>query len=139
MPCACQNRRQTFEVVPNAGAATRAAFTSSSQGTAEAVADRYPTSVVRDKKTGEAVYFSWPKGSYEVVLQGGEGPVVLASATVRTASDRGPLKAAADGHAEEGAVVRVAGGGAVVYPLPAALTASGSPLTAAAAPAKAAR
>ncbi|MBP5930485.1 hypothetical protein F3K39_20790 [Streptomyces sp. LBUM 1479] len=52
MPCACQNRRQTFEVVPNAGTATRAAFTSSSQGTAEAVADRYPTSVVRDKKTG---------------------------------------------------------------------------------------
>ena len=23
MPCACQNRRQTFEVVPNAGTATR--------------------------------------------------------------------------------------------------------------------
>ncbi|QPL14045.1 hypothetical protein QEH48_gp016 [Streptomyces phage TurkishDelight] len=139
MPCACQNRRQTFEVVPNAGAATRAAFTSSSAGTAEAVADRYPMSVVRDKKTGEAVYFSWPKGSYEVVLQGGEGEVIRASTMVRTAADRGPLKATADSHAEEGAVIRVAGGGAVVYPLPAALTASGSTLKAAATPAPAAR
>ncbi|MFU0240449.1 hypothetical protein ACKI1J_32510 [Streptomyces scabiei] len=139
MPCACQNRRQTFEVVPNAGAATRAAFTSSSVGTAEAVADRYPTSVVRDKKTGEAVYFSWPKGSYEVVLQGGEGEVIRASTMVRTAADRGPLKATADSHAEEGAVIRVAGGGAVVYPLPAALTDSGSTLKAAATPAPAAR
>lgn len=139
MPCACQNRRQTFEVVPNAGAATRAAFTSSSVGTAEAVADRYPTSVVRDKKTGEAVYFSWPKGSYEVVLQGGGGEVIRASTMVRTAADRGPLKATADSHADEGAVIRVAGGGAVVYPLPAALTASGSTLKAAATPAPAAR
>ncbi|MFI1954809.1 hypothetical protein ACH437_23675 [Streptomyces xinghaiensis] len=131
MPCACQNKRQTYEVVPNAGTAARAAFTSSSVGTAEAVADRYPTSVVRDKKTGEAVYVAWPRGSYEVVLHGGEGPVVLASTPVRGAGDRGPLKAAADNRAAEGAVVRVAGGGPVVYPLTAALTASGSPLKAA--------
>ncbi|WP_413808127.1 hypothetical protein [Streptomyces sp. OE57] len=139
MPCACQNKRQTYEVIPNAGAATRAAFTSSSQGTAEAVADRYPQSVVRDKKTGEAVYFAWPKGSYEVALHGGEGPVVVTATAVRNAGDRVPLKATADDRAAEGAVVRVAGGGAVVYPLPSALTASGSTLTAAVPPAPATR
>lgn len=133
MPCACQNKRQTYEVVPNAGAATRAAFTSSSMGTSVAVADRYPTSVVRDKKTGEVVYFAWPKGSYEVALQDGAGEVVYTH-NVRGPGDRAPLKEAADKRAGEGAVVRVAGGGTVVYPLPAALTASGSPLKAAAAP-----
>ncbi|GAB2331715.1 hypothetical protein [Streptomyces variabilis] len=138
MACACQNKRQTYEVVQNAGAATRSAFTSSSMGTATAVADRYPTSVVRDKKTGEAVYFSWPKGSYEVALQDGTGEVVYAH-TVRGPGDRAPLKAAADERAGQGAVVRAAGGGAVVYPLPAALTASGSTLKAAATPAPATR
>lgn len=132
MPCACQNKRQTYEVVPNAGAARRAVFTSSSIGTAEAVADRYPMSVVRDKKTGYAVYFAWPKGSYEVALNDGGGSVIVASTAVRDARDRAPLKAAADAHAAEQAVVRVAGGGVVVYPLPNALTASGSTLTAAA-------
>lgn len=131
MPCACQNKRQTYEVVPNAGTAARVAFTSSSVGTAEAVADRYPTSVVRDKKTGEVVYFAWPKGSYEVALQDGAGEVVYAH-TVRGPGDRVPLKEAADNRAGERAVVRVAGGGPVVYPLTAALTASGSSLKAAA-------
>jgi hypothetical protein len=133
MPCACQNKRQAFEVVPNAGTAVRAAFTSASQGTAEAVADRYPTSVVRNKQTGEAVYFAWPKGTYEVVLQAGAGPVVF------TGTDRAHLKANADANAEQEAVVRAVNGGAVVYPLPAALTAAGAPLTAAAAPAAPAR
>lgn len=139
MACACQNKRQTFEVIPNAGAAPRPAFTSSSQGTAEAVADRYASSVVRDKKSGEAVYFAWPKGSYEVVLHDGDGPVVVQATTVRTAADRQPLKAAADERAAEGAVIRAASGGPVVYPLPAALTASGSTLTATAGPAPTAR
>ncbi|MCF3960266.1 hypothetical protein [Streptomyces fuscigenes] len=132
MPCSCQNKHQTFEVVANAGAAKRPAFTSSSQGTAEAVADRYASSVVRDKKTGEAVYFAWPKGTYEVVLHAGAGPVVKAATTVRTPADRSSLQSAAKAHAHEGAVVRATGGGAVVYPLTAALTAAGSALTAAA-------
>ncbi|MFB7496081.1 hypothetical protein ACFC09_15540 [Streptomyces sp. NPDC056161] len=139
MACACQNKRQTFEVIPKAGTATRPAFTSSSAGTSEAVADRYASSVVRDKKTGDAVYFSWPKGSYEVVLHGGDGPVVVAATPVRNAGDRVPLKAAADDRTVEGAVVRAAGEGTVVYPLGAALTASGSPLKAAAGPAPATR
>lgn len=137
MACACQNKgRQTFEVVPNAGTAARAAFTSGSQGTAEAVADRYPSSVVRDKKSGEAVYFAWPKGSYEVALQGGDGEVVQRT-TVHNPSDRRTLQAAAEARAGEGAVVRHAGTRTVVYPLTAALTASGSPLKASAAPATA--
>ena len=135
MACACQSKRQTYEVVPNAGAAPRAAFTSGSQGTAEAVADRYPTSVVRDKKTGDAVYFAWPKGSYEVVLRDGTGPVVLAARTVRTDADKRPLRAVADEHAAQGAVVRAVNSGTVVYPLTAALTASGATLKAAAPPA----
>jgi hypothetical protein len=131
MPCSCQNKRQTYEVIPNAGKATRAAFTGSNQATAESVADRYAMSVVRDKKTGEAVYFAWPKGTYEVVLQDGQGEAVT-TMTVRTDADKRPLRAAADEHAAQGAVVRAAGGGAVVYPLTTALTASGSTLTAAA-------
>lgn len=132
MACACKNKRQTFEVIPNAGTAARAAFTSSSVGTAEAVADRYPTSVVRNKE-GEAVYFAWPKGSYEVVLQGGDGPV-LERVTVRNDADKRPLMADTDARQADGAVVRHQATGTVVYPLTAALTASGSPLTAAAAP-----
>jgi hypothetical protein len=139
MPCACQNKRQSYEVVPNAGTANRAAFTATNQGTAEAVADRYPTSVVRDKKSGDAVYFAWPKGTYEVALQGGDGPVVLAARQVRNDADKGPLRVEADARAAEGAVVRAAGGGAVVYPLPAALTASGATIKAAAPPTPAVR
>ncbi|MGV2914553.1 hypothetical protein [Streptomyces alfalfae] len=134
MPCACQNKRQTYEVVPNAGKAMRAAFSSSSQGTAEAVADRYPTSVVRDKKTNEALYFAWPKGAYEVVLPGAPDGGVLLTRTVRNDADKRPLRAAADEHSADGAVVRAAGGGAVVYPLTAALTASGATIKAAAPP-----
>lgn len=139
MACACQNKgRQTFEVLPNSGTAPRAAFTSGSQGTAEAVADRYPSSVVRDKKSGEVVYFAWPKGSYEVALQGGDGEVVQRT-TVHNPSDKRTLQAAADARAEEGAVVRHAGTRTVVYPLTAALTASGCPHPAATPPATAAR
>lgn len=124
MACACQNKHKTYEVIPKAGTATRPAFTSSSQGTAEAVADRYPTAIVRDKKTSEPVYFAWPKGTYEVVLQAGDGPVLKASAHVRNGSDRGTLKALADDRAGEGAVVRSTTDGTVVYPLAAALTAA---------------
>ncbi|MFC8332737.1 hypothetical protein [Streptomyces olivaceus] len=116
MPCACQKNRLTFEVVPDGGNAKRAAFTGRSQGTAEAVADRYPTSIVRDKD-GQAVYFSWPKGSYDVVLQGGKGDVVL------TSSERGRLKAMADDYAGNNAVVRSTANGSVVYPLASALEA----------------
>ncbi|MGW4731827.1 hypothetical protein ACWEQC_22135 [Streptomyces shenzhenensis] len=126
MACACQNKRQTFEVVPQTGKANRPAFTSSSQGTAEAVADRYPTSVVRDKKSGEAVYFSWPKGSYEVVLNSGAGEAVF------TSTDRGLLKARADDRAADGAVVRSTANGTVVYPLAAALSAQQATIAAAA-------
>ncbi|MET9818324.1 hypothetical protein [Streptomyces sp. NPDC006355] len=125
MPCSCQSKRQSYEVVPKAGTATRAAFTSSSQGTAEAVADRYATSIVRDKKTSEVVYFAWPKGTYEVVLHQGAGPVVQAATTVRNSADRSPLRAVADDRAGEGAVVRSTTDGTVVYPLTAALTAAG--------------
>lgn len=124
MACSCQNKRQTFQVIPKAGTATRPAFTSSSQGTAEAVADRYPTAIVRDKKTEEAVYFAWPKGTYEVVLQAGTGAVVQAATAVRNGADRGPLKALADDRAGEGAVVRSTTDRTVVYPLAAALTAA---------------
>ncbi|MEU3042262.1 hypothetical protein ABZ700_15145 [Streptomyces diastaticus] len=131
MACACKNKRQTYEVVPNAGRANRPAFTSSSRGTAEAVADRYPTSVVRDKKTGDAVYHAWPKGAYEVVVG---DRVVLPAHKVRNDADKGPLRAAADERAADGAVVRAVDSGAVVYPLMAALTASGATLTAEQAP-----
>lgn len=133
MPCSCQSKRQTFEVVPNAGTAARPTFTSSNRSTAVAAADRYPTAVVRDKTTDEAIYFAWPKGSYEVVLQGGDGEVVQRT-TVSRASDRSVLRAAADAHAGNGAVVRQTGTATVVYPLTAALTASASPLKASAAP-----
>ncbi|MFJ8852358.1 hypothetical protein [Streptomyces sp. NPDC102437] len=115
MPCACQNKRQSFEVVQSGGTG-RVAFTSSSQGTSEAVADRYAKSIVRDKKTGDPVYHSWPKGSYEVVLQAGAGEVVF------TGTERNRLKASADDHA--GAVVRSTANRTVVYPLAAALAAN---------------
>lgn len=129
MACSCQNKRNSFEVVQDAGRA-RSVFTSSSLGTAEAAADRYPASVVRDKKDGTAVYFAWPKGPYEVVHQTEEVVTVLvASRQVRNEADRKTLREAADGR--PGAVVRAVNGGTVVYPLPAALTASGATLKAA--------
>ncbi|WP_433341717.1 hypothetical protein [Streptomyces sp. CA-253872] len=128
MACSCQSKNKNFEVLPKAGTATRPAFTSASQPTAEAVANRYATSIVRDKTTGEAVYFAWPDGTYEVALDGGDGAVVVASTSVRKPADRRTLREAADRHATAGAVVRAAGGGTVVYPLPAALTASGVPV-----------
>lgn len=115
MPCACQNKRQSFEVIQARGTG-RIAFTSSSQGTAESVADRYNASIVRDKKTGDVLYHSWPKGSYEVALQTGE--------VVFTGTERSRLKASADAHTNAGAVVRSTTNGTVVYPLAAALAAN---------------
>jgi len=52
MPCACQSKRQQFEVVTEAG---KVVFTSSSKPTADTVAKRYPGSSVREKaKAGAA-------------------------------------------------------------------------------------
>lgn len=55
MGCACQNKRNSFEVVQDNGEG-RVVFSSSSQATAEAVSRRYTGSIVRDKKTGMIVY-----------------------------------------------------------------------------------
>ncbi|MDN3056854.1 hypothetical protein PH213_20330 [Streptomyces sp. SRF1] len=46
MPCACQNKRQQYEVVTEAG---KVVFTSGSKPTAETVARRYAGSTVREK------------------------------------------------------------------------------------------
>ncbi|MEU8870447.1 hypothetical protein AB0D24_04640 [Streptomyces javensis] len=51
MPCACQNKRQQYEVVTEAG---KVVFTSSSKPTAEAVARRYTGSTVREKTKANA-------------------------------------------------------------------------------------
>ena len=125
MACSCQNKRHAFQVIPKAGTAPKPAYTGTNQATSEAVADRYPTAIVRDKKTEQAVYFSWPKGTYEVALQAGEGPVIQTSTPVRNGGDRGALRSVADGRAADGAVVRSVTDGTVVYPLSAALTAAG--------------
>lgn len=46
MACACQSKRQQYEVVTTAG---KVVFTSASKPTAETVAKRYPNSEVREK------------------------------------------------------------------------------------------
>ncbi|MGW6416279.1 hypothetical protein [Streptomyces sp. NPDC055055] len=46
MPCSCQKNKQQYEVVSSAG---KVVFTTSSKGTADTVAERYPESKVREK------------------------------------------------------------------------------------------
>ncbi|WP_434593272.1 hypothetical protein [Streptomyces sp. A5-4] len=54
MDCACNKKKQQFEVVANGGDG-KVLFTSASQATAKAVSKRYEGSVVREKaKDGEA-------------------------------------------------------------------------------------
>lgn len=55
MACACQSKREQFEVVTKGGEG-KIVFTSGSQPTAKTVAGRYPGSVVRSKKSGDIVH-----------------------------------------------------------------------------------
>ncbi|MGW6391213.1 hypothetical protein ACWFR1_12090 [Streptomyces sp. NPDC055103] len=48
MACACQKKRQQFEVVADDGKG-KVLFTSGSESTAKAVSNRYPGSAVREK------------------------------------------------------------------------------------------
>ncbi|WP_327415404.1 hypothetical protein [Streptomyces sp. NBC_01233] len=46
MACACQKKKQQYEVVSSAG---KVVFTTASKPTADTVAKRYPDSTVREK------------------------------------------------------------------------------------------
>ncbi|MGX1514027.1 hypothetical protein [Streptomyces collinus] len=72
MGCSCQKNREQFEVVREGGLG-KVVFRSGVQSTATTVAARYPSSIVRNQKTGEIV--SAGKGPLE--LTAADGSVLL--------------------------------------------------------------